>query len=349
MTEVSEFDYSLPEELIAQIPASPRDYARLFVYLTYNDTIIFDRFLNLNRYLPSNSFLVLNDTKVLPARVALTKETGGKVKILFFADEVILKEKFNYVRGLADRKISVGERIYFDKDHSLRVVSQEEKIFIFRADFSKEIFFKLLDRYGQIPTPLYLRRSPLRHYELQRQYQTTFARQPGSVAAPTASLHFTKRVFNKLSKKGVSHYFITLHVGWGTFAPVTASNLKLKKLHQEYYQIDPLTWEKIRQEKRTKWLVAVGTTVVRALESTLFKRKTPKLSEKTSLFIFPSFSFHLVDGLITNFHLPQSSLMMLVEAFLRYKRAKRNLVYLYQIAIKNKFRFYSFGDAMLIL
>ena len=198
-----------------------------------------------------------------------------------------------------------------------------------------------------MPVPLYLKRTPLKRNQLLKKYQTIFAKHEGSSAAPTASLHFTDRVFNKLRKKNIKKYFVTLHVGLGTFAPITDENLKTKKLHEEYFEIDQPVLQSIRKAKKEgKKLVAVGTTVVRTLES-LARDSSP--SGKTDLFIYPPYSFKTVDNLITNFHLPKSSLMMLVEAFLQYKKSKRRLFELYNIAIKNNFRFYSFGDAMLIV
>ena len=205
-----------------------------------------------------------------------------------------------------------------------------------------------------------------------KKYQTIFAKTDGSAAAPTASLHFTDEVFNKLNKKGIEKYFVTLHVGMGTFAPITDVNIKQKKLHNEYYEVDEKTLRCIDTSKKEgKKLVAVGTTVVRTLESAAVKNFIAREShpagsgvpskaknffppphaifDKTNLFIFSPYDFKMIDVLITNFHLPKSSLMMLVEAFLQHKGAKKNLVELYNMAIKNDFRFYSFGDAMIIL
>ena len=218
-----------------------------------------------------------------------------------------------------------------------------------------------------MPIPPYLKKSPLTSDELLKKYQTIFAKTDGSAAAPTASLHFTDKIFDKLEKKRIKKYFVTLHVGLGTFAPITDENVKQKKLHEEYFEVDRETLQCIdtlKQEEGKK-LVAVGTTVVRTLESKarhrVFSTASPqrgprRLSQKqmsslskTDLFIFPPYNFKMVDILITNFHLPKSSLMMLVEAFLQHKKARKSLVELYNIAVKNDFRFYSFGDAMLIL
>ncbi|MGC9031692.1 MAG: tRNA preQ1(34) S-adenosylmethionine ribosyltransferase-isomerase QueA [Minisyncoccia bacterium] len=351
-----QYDYFLPKKNLALTPAIPRDSSKLFVYDTQNDKIYFDRFYHLDKYLPQNSFLVLNNTKVMPARVTLKKETGGKVTVLFFINELSQKQDFQIVRGLVDRKVTLGEKLYFAKNNFVKVFRQKESIFYFKLNFSKEKFFSLILKYGSPPVPLYLRKTPLNKEQLLKKYQTIFAKKQGSIAAPTASLHFTNRVFKRLEEKGIKKYFVTLHVGLGTFAPLSRENLKTKKLHEEYYEVDKNIWEKILKEKENgKKLVAVGTTVVRTVESVkisfnqLKSEKTKnKIIEKTDLFIFPPFNFQMVDNLLTNFHLPNSSLMMLVEAFLQFKKAKKHLVDLYNIAIKNEFRFYSFGDSMVI-
>lgn len=407
MKSTNQFDYYLPPELIAKQPAVPRDFSRLFVYDTKTDEIVFDKFYNLDKYLPKKSFLVMNDTKVIPARVVMEKVTGGKVRVLFLVNEIVsssqyqvLSIKQNTVRIFVDRKVNVGERLYFDSQHFITVISQEEHIFTVEFDFSIDKLFQILEKKGTMPIPLYIKNSPLNRDELLHKYQTIFAQKKGSAAAPTASLHFTNRLFRKLEKNKIDKTFITLHVGMGTFAPVTDVNIKQKKLHEEYFEINNKTLQLINLLKQEgKKLVAVGTTVVRTLEAfakknikfqilnsksqinTKFQMQKTKQNAlenlnlknsdlfrisdfgfrnsiigKTDLFIQPGFKFQYVDSLITNFHLPGSSLMMLVEAFLQHKTrnnsapgtAKRHLVDLYKIAIKEKFRFYSFGDGMLI-
>lgn len=365
------YDYYLPDYLLAKKPASPRDTSKLFVYDVKEDKIYFDKFLNLDKYLPKESFLVLNQSKVMPARVNLYKNTGGKITLLFLINELI-DEKKNIIKAIVDKKINIGEKLFFDRKNFLEVLRHDKNIFYFSYNFSKDKLFFLLNRYGSMPIPLYLKDSPLKKEALFKKYQTVFAERLedekiGSIAAPTASLHFTKRVFKKLEQKRINKYYLKLYVGMGTFAPINEENIKTKKLHQEYYQIDKNVWEKILKEKENgKKLVAVGTTVVRTLEAIARCRVfgQPTLTDvgssvndlkqassfinKTDLFIFPPFNFKMVDILLTNFHLPCSSLMMLVEAFLQYKKAKKHLVDLYNIAIKNNFRFYSFGDCMVV-
>lgn len=365
MVNFSLFDYYLPEKNVALKPATPRDFSKLFVYYRQTDKIVFDRFFNLDKYLPKDSFLVLNNTKVLPARIEMQKEKEGKVVVLFLVNEIEDKreeieerreeerEEKGMIKIMVDRKVNIGEKLYFKNQEFIEIVRQDKNIFSAKFDFSLNHLFFLLEKFGEMPIPLYLRKTPLEKEKIKEKYQTIFAQKKGSAAAPTASLHFTNRVFKKIEKKGIKKYFVTLHIGLGTFAPVTEENLKMKKLHEEYYQVDKQVFQTInRLKKEGKKLVAVGTTVTRTLESltkSKIKNQKSKIFHKTDLFIFPPYNFKMVDILLTNFHLPKSSLMMLVEAFLQFKGAKKNLVELYNIAIKNNFRFYSFGDAMLIL
>ena len=338
-----DYNYSLPEKNLALSPAVPRDASRLFVYDTENDEIIFERFINLDKYLPSNSFLILNDTKVLPARIEMKKETGGKVVVLILVNEI----EGNIVPAIVDRRVNVGSKLFFANGDYLTVLSQNENIFYLKFSYKKEELFDYLSDYGSMPIPPYLKKTTLKRDELLEKYQTVFAREKGSSAAPTASLHFTDRVFEKLKLKEIEKYFITLHVGLGTFAPISKKNLTEGKLHEEYYEIPQSTVDRIKDLKDDgKKLVSVGTTVTRTLES---YAKTGNLSGKTDLFIYPPYDYKMVDVMLTNFHLPRSSLMMLVEAFMKHKRAKKRLIDLYNMAIKENFRFYSFGDAMLIL
>ncbi len=337
-----DFGYELPGELIAREPDPKRDGSRLLVYDTATDTVHLDRFFHVHKYLPSNALLVLNETKVLPSRISLRKDTGGKVKLLFLVNEQMTEGQ---VRAFADRKIETGDRLSFNDGRQVEVVAQHEHIFTLGYGFSRETLYRLLEDGGSMPIPLYIKHSPLNDEELKTKYQTIFARSKGSSAAPTASLHFTENTFRNLAEKGIDRGFVTLHVGMGTFAPVDDSNIREKKLHREWYEIPDATVQKLR-ENGTGPVIAAGTTVVRTLET---YAKSGKQTGETDIFIFPPYRFRSVDHLITNFHLPESSLMMLVEAFLQHKKAKRRLVELYRIAISERFRFYSFGDAMLIL
>lgn len=390
MLRTQDYDYTLPPNLIAKEPAVPRDHSRLFIYDTQKDSITFDHFFNLAKYLPQNSFLVLNETKVLPSRITLkrrpieiaTSPFGnlrgcqaprndmrpvGNVTVLFLVNEEM--DDSRTMRVMVDRKVMTGDKLFFNEKDSIEVIAQDKQLFTVKVPFGKTRLFHLLEQKGSMPIPLYIKNSPLTRDELIKKYQTIFARAPddarlyGSAAAPTASLHFTDDVFASLDAKQIERLFITLHVGLGTFAPVSAKNISEKKLHEEWFEIPSEVIEKVedRRLKMDRKLVAVGTTVSRTLEAfanSKLKTLNPKqirnlkhqtIMNKTDLFIYPPYKFKMVDHLITNFHLPGSSLMMLVEAFLQHKRAKRSLVDLYQVAIKEKFRFYSFGDGMLIL
>ena len=348
-----QYSYHLPPELIAKRPARPRDAARLLVYDTASDVISFDAFLNIGRYLPKHALLVLNDTKVVPARVALKKETGGKIEALFLLNEW---RQRGPIPALLDRKAVLGANLGFrpvgrkTAGGRFQVVRQSENIFWLQPDFPPSKIFKLLGRQGTTPIPKYIKGSGLTEKELRKEYQAVFAKNSASVAAPTASLHFTDRLLRKLSRQGIRRAFITLDVGLGTFAPVSAEQMAKGELHREFFSIQPASEVLIKEYRAEgKPIVAVGTTVVRALESRHPVSPTRGDGVSTKLFIRPPFRFKAVDALITNFHLPESSLMMLVQALLEQKVARRTLVELYQIAINEKFRFYSFGDAMLII
>ena len=350
MIDWSLYDFNLPEGLLADTPAAPRGSSRLFIFNTESNNISFDIFHNFNKYLPEKSFLVLNKTKVFPSRVVLKKESGGKIVALLLINEITDAHKTT-VKALVDRKITVGKKLFFDHQYHFRLVSRRDKIFEFKYNFGYQKLIEIINKNGQTPIPPYLRKTPLKETELRKKYQTVFADESnfGSVAAPTASLHFTKKILAKLKEKKTKCFFVNLQVGLGTFAPITDHNLKSKKLHEEYFQINSADFSamnKLRSEGFS--LIASGTTTARALESKV-KDCEDYQSQKTGLFIFPPYKFRMIDCLITNFHLPRSSLMMLVEAFLQFKHSKKHLLELYNIAIKEKFRFYSFGDAMLIL
>ncbi|MDP1719057.1 MAG: tRNA preQ1(34) S-adenosylmethionine ribosyltransferase-isomerase QueA, partial [bacterium] len=322
----------------------------LFVYDTDSDLIAFDRFFNLDKYLPKNSLLVLNDTKVVPARIVLTKETGGKVEALFLVNEW---NGSGPIPALVNTKVTVGAKLFLDRGRYFIATAQDKNIFYFEPQFPAKEILPILERRGVTPIPKYIKNSGLSEKELRQKYQTVFGKKPASVAAPTASLHFTERLFNKLKKEGIKRTFVTLDVGLGTFAPVTAESIKAGKLHTEFLNIPAVSIAAIRQHKKEHYpVVAVGTTAIRAIESEAGKilSSTPArpITDATQIFIRPPYKFRIVNAIVTNFHLPGTSLLMLAQAFLENKNAKRTLIDLYNVAIKEKFRFYSFGDAMLI-
>jgi|SRR6266481_4691732 len=337
---LKKYDYVLPPSLIAIAPASPRDSAKLLVYDRESRKTYFDRFSNLGKYLPKNAVLVLNDTKVIPARLALAKETGGRVKILY------LGTKGNLIEALAEKKLELGMTLSLTPKIIFRVVKKEENHYFLKPSFAISKIHGVLERYGTTPIPPYIKNSLLSEKNLRKEYQTVFARTKGSVAAPTASLHFTKRLLANLKKQGVSVAHTTLHVGLGTFGPLIESQVKTSRLHSEYFSIDLKTaafLNKAKKEKRP--IVAVGTTVVRTLESASDKQgRIKKYKGETDLFIREGYAFKFVDHMITNFHVPKSSLLMLASAF----TGRKNILGLYKTAIRKQFRFFSFGDGMLI-
>ncbi|MEK7181214.1 MAG: tRNA preQ1(34) S-adenosylmethionine ribosyltransferase-isomerase QueA [Patescibacteria group bacterium] len=337
---IERYNYQFPKELIAQEPASPRDSAQLLIYNQKNHSIKFDNFFNLTKYLPHGSILVFNETEVIPARLVLRKETGGKVKALF------IEESHELVKVMADRKLIPLSKLFINKKLFFTVQKQEEKFYLLQPSFNLRILSQILEKYGETPIPPYIKNTPLKEGELREKYQTIFAKTKGSVAAPTASLHFTKRLFKKIKTQGFGVEFITLHVGLGTFAPLEEGNFKLGRLHEEKYFIDPRVACALNHAKKIgRPIIAVGTTTARTLESASLKNgKLKNLNGATDLFIREGYRFSFIDGLITNFHVPHSSLLMLVSALVGRER----LLELYKTAIRKKFRLFSFGDGMLI-
>ncbi|MBP9773301.1 MAG: tRNA preQ1(34) S-adenosylmethionine ribosyltransferase-isomerase QueA [Candidatus Peribacteraceae bacterium] len=337
----ADFDYQLPPELIAQSPASPRESARLLVGSRSDEAISEDIFAHIDAYLPKNAVLVLNETKVVPARLHLLRPTGGKVEILYLQNG-----NYGTIRVLANRKLHEHEPLSFDGEILFNVIGRDKKEWILQPLFPLEDLLPLLDRIGHTPIPPYIKHCPLNEQELRREYQTTFAKEEGSAAAPTASLHFSDQLLKQLEASGRSLARVTLHVGLGTFAPLTHAQLQSGKLHHESYHIDPSTAQFLNQAKKEgRPIIAVGTTVVRTLESASDDNQSlTAVSGSTDLFIREGYEFKFVDGIITNFHVPKSSLLMLVSAFVGYEK----LMKLYAHAIEQKYRFFSFGDGMLL-
>ncbi|NTW14332.1 MAG: tRNA preQ1(34) S-adenosylmethionine ribosyltransferase-isomerase QueA [Candidatus Moranbacteria bacterium] len=352
--DIGKYDYHLPQELIRKRGIEPRDAAKLFVYDTVRDTVFHDTFANLAEYLPRRSVMALNETRVVPARLMLRKETGGKIEVFVLANEMGALN--GDIPVLVDRKCVPGMKLGFPDGSFFEVVSQDENRFFvrLRSDFLLET---LLDRYGSTPIPHYLEtgNEDNEEAELRRRYQTVFADSGASVAAPTASLHFTDRVFDSLEKRGIESVRVGLDVGLGTFAPLRKDNFETKTLHRERITVSADTTDRLnRAKKEGRPIVAVGTTALRTLESVIssaddMNRVFHPYSGDTDIFIFQPHRFRSSDILVTNFHLPQSSLMLLVDAFLRDKGSKRSLVSLYEEAIRERYAFYSFGDSMLLL
>ena len=340
---ISNFFYDVPSELIAQEPLKKRAEARLLVVDRRNGKVIHDHFKNIGRYLPPQSVVVINNSKVIPARLLGHKErSGGKVEIFLLRQ---LEDGYSFETLLRPlKKIRVGDKVRFDKSSVVaEVVDYQKRIVRFSASGGSALggnrkdILRKLSRIG----PPYIPRPDTPAD--RKDYQTVYARTPGSVAAPTAGLHFTKSLLDQLKREGHAVKSVTLHVNFGTFGLVKVENITQHKMHFEDYAVTPATQQAITKAKAAgRKVVAVGTTSCRVLESVA---KDGELKGRTNLFIYPGYQFRAVDGLLTNFHVPHSSLLMLVYAFGSIDLMKK----VYQEAIKEKYRFFSYGDVMLIL
>jgi S-adenosylmethionine:tRNA ribosyltransferase-isomerase len=336
----SDFHYDLPPELIAQAPLSERSASRLLVVDVPIREFTDRRFTDLADYLRDGDLLVFNDTRVLPARLYGRKETGGAVEILI--ERVTGAHEAVAQLGVS-KKPKPGSRILLDDGSALEVLGREGEFYTLRHP-GPETLEKLLLRLGHMPLPPYIARAD-EAADAER-YQTIYAKAPGAVAAPTAGLHFDVPLLDALREKGVDFGYVTLHVGAGTFQPVRTENLADHVMHREWLNVGAELVEKIRRARaRGRRVVAVGTTVVRALESALREGEVQPFAGETQIFIFPGYRIASVDALVTNFHLPESTLLMLVSAF-----AGRELMLdAYRHAVEQRYRFFSYGDAMLIL
>ncbi len=336
----SDFYYNLPEELIAQTPIEPRDSSRLMKIDRETGGIIHDRFYNICRYLKKGDLLVLNDSKVFPARIYGVKPSTG-VNVEFLLLKQIEADKWE-VMVRPGRRLKVGTEVKFSEELSARILDVAEggnRIVKFNC---RGNFFEVLDRIGQTPLPPYIKEK----LKEKDRYNTVYCREEGSAAAPTAGLHFTENVFESLKEKGVDTAYVTLHVGLGTFRPVKEDNILDHKMHVEHYSIPKETADKINLCKQNGGrVISVGTTSCRTLESAAQSGGIKACSADTGIFIYPGYKFKVIDGLITNFHLPESTLIMLVSAFL----GREKTLSAYQEAIRERYRFFSFGDAMIIL
>ena len=338
----SDFYYDLPEELIAQKPLEPRDSSRLLCLKRATGEIKDDCFRSIISYLNDNDCLILNDTRVLPARLYGTKEqTGAKVEFLLLENKG--NDCWECLAGPGRRAIP-GTRFTFPGDRLkaevLEVIEGGNRIVRFEYDGS---FYEILDEIGEMPLPHYITAK----LEDNERYQTVYSKVKGSAAAPTAGLHFTPELLESIRQKGVSIGYVTLHVGLGTFRPVKEEEIENHRMHTEAYSLPPETAEIINRTKANGGrVIAVGTTTCRTLESIVKAQgEIIPCSGKTDIFIYPGYEFGCIDGLLTNFHLPESTLIMLVSAFAGYD----NTMNAYKHAVDERYRFFSFGDAMLIL
>ncbi|MFZ5905657.1 MAG: tRNA preQ1(34) S-adenosylmethionine ribosyltransferase-isomerase QueA [Chloroflexota bacterium] len=363
--KTSSFDYHLPEAFIAQTPIEPRDASRLLVLHRDSGTLEHKIFREIGEYFKPNDLLVLNQTRVIPARIFARKETGGRVELLLLRR----RDQLTWEALVGGKGLRVGSQVIVEsKDSSLWIDSAKSGDSAVRAEIVEILngserlirFSEPIEPYfpkvGHVPLPPYI------HEQLKdpERYQTVFARQPGSAAAPTAGLHFTPRLLDELQAGGVKIAYVTLHVGLDTFAPVTEDDPEEHKIHSEWCELPQETADAITQAKEAGGrVIAVGTTSVRVLESaaqqttdhrplTAVRGQSSAVREfagPTSLFILPGYQFKVVDAMITNFHLPRSTLIMLVSAF----AGRERILSAYETAIREGYRFYSFGDAMLIL
>ncbi|PIQ92127.1 MAG: tRNA preQ1(34) S-adenosylmethionine ribosyltransferase-isomerase QueA [Parcubacteria group bacterium CG11_big_fil_rev_8_21_14_0_20_39_14] len=346
--KLKDFDYQLPRNFIAQKPIRPRDSSKLMVVDTENRKISHHKFFEIGNFLKAADILVINDSRVFPARLSGKKETGGKVEVLLLKQldskrwQSLLK---NYKIKEVSKKLFIGKSLEAIIEKNI-----EKNIWQIKFNQSGKKLKKTISLFGEAPTPLYIRRK-----SNLLEYQTVYAKYDGSAAAPTAGFHFTKNLIKKLKNKGIFFKTVTLHVGVGTFEPIRTENIKEHKIHPEMAKLSSKTAKILNKAKKEgQRIMAVGTTTTRLLESFADKNGILQPGEKEiNLYIYPGYKFKIIDGLITNFHLPKSSLIVLVSAFLQFKNKKINgpkeIIKLYKQAAKLKYRFYSFGDAMLII
>ncbi len=334
------FDYELPKEFIAQTPAEPRDHSKLLVYERQTDAVRHRHFYNLPEYLRAGDVLVINETRVLPARLMGRRETGGVIELL-----LLNRREKDIWETLArpGRRIRPGDRLVFSEGLSADVLeSLEDGGRLVRFNYDG-VFEEILDALGQMPLPPYI----TERLENKERYQTVYSKETGSSAAPTAGLHFTPELLNKIREMGVKIVPVLLHVGLGTFRPVKVRDVAEHKMHSEYYSLSPQAADAINKAKASGGrIISVGTTSTRVLETVCGEDGVIRAGTGwTDIFIYPGYKFKCVDCLITNFHLPQSTLLMLVSAFC----SREKILEIYEEAKKEDYRFFSFGDAMLII
>ena len=336
---IEEFDFDLPQHLIAQTPLQKRDSSRLLVLNKNTKSFSDKKFTDFVDLLNSNDLLIFNDTRVIKARLFGKKITGGKVEIMI---ERILDNHHALAHLKTSKKIFDGTIFEVNEDVSVKVVRKENDLFYieFNSNLSS---YDILEKYGHIPLPPYIERSADKSDE--NRYQTIYAKESGAVAAPTAGLHFTDEIFKAFNDKKIKYTFLTLHVGAGTFQPVRENDLDRHQMHSESFNVPDKTIQMIDDAKsKNGRIIAIGTTVLRALESKFSEETIQSGFKETSIFIKPGYTFKIVDALLTNFHLPKSTLFILVSAFSGSDTMKK----LYQHAIKNEYRFFSYGDATFI-
>ncbi len=351
--DISLFDYQLPPELIAQSSANPRDHSKLLVIDRKTGKLEHRLFYDIANFLTDNDVLVLNNTKVFPARFFGKKNTGGNIEVL-----LIEETRLGTWKALTKPGIKSGQTIFFE-GLNFKAVDHIEQTVLLETHADKIDILSILEKFGHTPLPPYIH-SNNSEKSLRKKYQTVYAKTEGSVAAPTAGFHFTQNLLNKLIKKGIQIEYVTLHVGLGTFVPVKSKSVEDHPMHYEYFEVKKDVAIRLNQAKKTgKRIISVGTTTTRVLETLVNKNlqlKINNLKGSTSLFVYPPYKYIFVDSLITNFHLPKSTLLCLVSAFVSSPNTNESFTDFksslmgkaYTEAINKNYRFYSFGDASLI-
>ncbi|MFA6604761.1 MAG: tRNA preQ1(34) S-adenosylmethionine ribosyltransferase-isomerase QueA [Patescibacteria group bacterium] len=339
--KINLFDYHLPHELIAQKQIKPRDHSLLLLLDSSKQKITHKHFYDLPDYLTANDVLVVNESKVFPARLYGHKKTGGKVELLLIEQQA----RGYYLAMIGGRNIKIGDTIYFGKKLEAKIIDNiDGKIKQIKFNLANKKLENIIEAIGHTPLPPYIKTKDSK--SIKKDYQTVYAKSSGSAAAPTAGLHFTKTILDKLAKKKIKVFKVTLHVGLGTFAPVEVEDISKHQIHHEWASISKRTANNLNKlKKQGKNIIAIGTTSARTLEA--FSDKSGKLkagSKWVDIYIYPGYKYKFVDDLITNFHLPKSSLLFMVSAL----AGREFILKAYKKAIKLKYRFFSFGDAMFI-
>ena len=336
---VSDFHFDLPDELIARYPMPERSASRLLVLDSETGQPVHKTFRDIIDYLKPGDLLVLNDTRVIPARLFGHKETGGKVEVLV---ERVLDERRVLAHVRSSKSPKPGAMLTLEGGLKAEMVERQETLFLLRFE-GEDPVVKMLEEHGHMPLPPYITRDD--ELSDRERYQTVYGHKKGAVAAPTAGLHFDDELFAAIEEKGVEKAFVTLHVGAGTFQPVRVDDIEDHHMHSEYLEVSQDVVDAVkRTRERGGRVVAVGTTSVRSLETAARDGELKPFAGETEIFIFPGYQYQVVDCLITNFHLPESTLLMLVSAFAGY----REMMHAYQEAITERYRFFSYGDAMLL-
>jgi S-adenosylmethionine:tRNA ribosyltransferase-isomerase len=337
--KLKDFFYHLPEELIAQFPATRRTDSRLLVVDRDKQNFEDKLFTDIESLLNPGDLLVMNDTRVIPARLFGQKQSGGKLEVLI---ERVLNDHEVLAQIRASKSPRPGSILNFDNEVTAKVIGRNDAFFHLHF-LQEQSVLDILDKIGHIPLPPYIQRSD-KSEDMER-YQTVYAQHPGAVAAPTAGLHFDTELLARLEQKGIKTGYVTLHVGAGTFQPVRVEDIAEHKMHKEWVSVTPTLISLVEEAKRAGGrVIAIGTTTVRCLETAALAGKLKPYEGETEIFITPGFEFKVVDALLTNFHLPESTLLMLVSAFAGYEL----IMDAYRYAVKHKYRFFSYGDAMLI-